>query len=86
MQYLAARPLPQALIRPRRQPTRLCMLVCLLLSLPIAAAQDDRDFATRVDRVLLRTPLIDGHNDLPWEIRERFKGNLTQVDLRGNTS
>src|SRR5450755_2102983 len=86
MEHLAARPLPQGFIRPRRQPARLCVLVCLLMSLPATAAQDDRDFATRVDQVLVRTPLIDGHNDLAWEIRERFKSNLTQVDLRANTS
>jgi membrane dipeptidase len=86
MEHLAARPLPQGFIRPRRQTTRLCVLVCLLMSLPATAAQDDRDFATRVDQVLVRTPLIDGHNDLAWEIRERFKSNLTQVDLRANTS
>jgi len=30
-------------------------------------------FSSRVDRVLARTPLIDGHNDLPWEIRDRSK-------------
>ena len=27
------------------------------------------------------TPLIDGHNDLPWEIRERYKGDVSAVDL-----
>ena len=40
----------------------------------------------RLDRVLKQTPLIDGHNDLPWEIRERFGGDLAQVDLAGNTA
>src|SRR5918998_1823037 len=24
----------------------------------------------RIDRILKRTPLIDGHNDLPWALRE----------------
>jgi membrane dipeptidase len=44
------------------------------------------DFAARVDRVLDSTPLIDGHNDLPWEIRTRFKGDLSAVDLKSDTS
>ena len=30
---------------------------------------DDRTMK-RIDRVLKRTPLIDGHNDLPWALRE----------------
>jgi len=35
----------------------------------------------RMRRVLARFPLVDGHNDLPWELREQFSGDLTQVDL-----
>jgi len=40
----------------------------------------------RVDRVLTRTPLIDGHNDLPWEIRERFNDDVAAVDLAADTA
>jgi membrane dipeptidase len=40
----------------------------------------------RIERVLVQTPLIDGHNDLPWEIRERFGGDLARVDLSVNTA
>jgi membrane dipeptidase len=64
----------------------LALLLCALISLAAAAAPDERDFAARIDRILTRTPLIDGHNDLPWEIRERFKSKLTAFDLRGDTS
>ena len=39
--------------------------------------------SARVDRVLTQTPLIDGHNDLPWQIRECFR-NVNAVDLRTN--
>ena len=39
----------------------------------------------RVERILARTPLIDGHNDLPWAIREGFAGALDRVDLAGDT-
>jgi membrane dipeptidase len=35
---------------------------------------------------LKQTPLIDGHNDLPWEIRERNKGLLSTIDLKSDTS
>jgi len=39
----------------------------------------------RIERVLAQTPLIDGHNDLPWEIRERFGSDLAKLDLSVNT-
>ncbi len=39
-----------------------------------------------VAKALADMPVIDGHNDLPWEIRERFGSNLDSVDLRRNTS
>ena len=51
---------------------------------PLPAASDD--VAARVARVLEQTPLIDGHNDLPWEIRTRFKSDLTSIDLAASTA
>jgi membrane dipeptidase len=35
------------------------------------------------DELLRRSPLIDGHNDLPWEIRERFGGEPRRAALDG---
>jgi len=52
----------------------------------LAADSPDAGFHARVVRILKVTPLIDGHNDLPWEIRERFKSELTAVDLQSDTS
>jgi membrane dipeptidase len=60
-------------------------LLCLLLCLPLTAWAAE-DYQHRVDRVLLQTPLIDGHNDLPWEIRERFKSDVAAVNLIADTS
>jgi membrane dipeptidase len=57
----------------------------LLLWAPLAAQAAD-DYQHRVEQVLLRTPLIDGHNDLPWEIRDRFKSDLAAVDLKSDTA
>ena len=51
-----------------------------------AALAASNDYQERVDRVLKQTPLIDGHNDLPWEIRERNKGRLSTIDLKSDTS
>ncbi len=50
-----------------------------------AFSADDAALRARVDRVLAKTPLIDGHNDLPWEIRERF-GSVDGVDLAVDTT
>jgi membrane dipeptidase len=51
-----------------------------------AAESADAGYHARVVRILKVTPLIDGHNDLPWEIRERFKSELTAVDLQSDTA
>jgi membrane dipeptidase len=46
---------------------------------PVTADQD----ALEEVRALLRTvPLIDGHNDTPWGLRERFENRLADVDFR----
>jgi membrane dipeptidase len=57
--------------------------VLLIVSVPAGAAED---YQQRLTRVLLASPLIDGHNDLPWEIRDRYKSQFTQLDLRADTS
>lgn len=47
---------------------------CLVGASAFAAtpvAREDARLMTRVEKVLAKTPLIDGHNDLPWEIRDR---------------
>ena len=36
----------------------------------------------RARLLLSNVPLIDGHNDLPWTLRESFAGDLSRVDLR----
>jgi membrane dipeptidase len=54
----------------------------LLTGAALAAPVDE---SARIDRILAQTPLIDGHNDLPWEIRARFGGDLTRIDLKAST-
>ena len=51
----------------------------------VVAKSSDAALAARVDRVLATTPLIDGHNDLAWEIRARFD-NAYGVDLSVSTA
>jgi membrane dipeptidase len=59
---------------------RLTLALTLLLTLT-ATAQD-----ARVERILREVPLIDGHNDLPWQYRERAKNHLAEIDLRQDQS
>jgi membrane dipeptidase len=62
-----------------------CCLLGVMLCVPFSARAAD-DYQHRLEQVLLQTPLIDGHNDLPWEIRDRFKSDFAAIDLRSDTS
>lgn len=64
---------------------RLAAVISWGLVLASQAARAADDYQQRLARVLLATPLIDGHNDLAWEIRERYKSQFTQIDLRLDT-
>ncbi len=64
----------------------LALLALTTISTAMSAQPSERDMA-RAKRVLASTPLVDGHNDLPWEIR-RSTGNPRDVaayDLRKRT-
>jgi len=61
-------------------------LLSLLAAGAALAADSTAALQQRVERVLTQTPLIDGHNDLPWEIRERFGSDLSKIDLTAGTA
>jgi membrane dipeptidase len=46
----------------------------------------DPALVERARKLLDRVPLIDGHNDLPWEIRKRYQNHLDKIDLKSDTS
>ena len=63
-------------------------LLLLTLLMPSRAAAQSQDKALERAKKLLRsTPLIDGHNDLPWEIRQRKDAprDVLHYDLRKTT-
>jgi membrane dipeptidase len=66
----------------KQTPTLLLLglILCIPLTAPAAPS-----YSQRVSQVLEQTPLIDGHNDLPWEIRERFKSDPGALDLSSDT-
>ena len=48
----------------------LVLLAAVLLASPAAAQPIEPATKARIDRILKATPLIDGHNDLPWALRQ----------------
>lgn len=63
--------------------TALLAAVSLAVLSGPALAQSQADEA-RVLQILRRTPLIDGHNDLPWALRQGFGNDPYRVDLTTN--
>lgn len=51
----------------------LLLAAAATLALPAQAQSIDPKIHSRIDRILKATPLIDGHNDLPWALREDFE-------------
>jgi len=63
-------------------------LTVFLATMPSPASAQSQDKALERAKKLLRsTPLIDGHNDLPWEIRQRKDApmDVAAYDLRKTT-
>jgi len=69
----------------RRWTRLLALLLPFLLSPSAAIGQVTEDAMALARRVLATTPLIDGHNDLPWAIRESDTAprDVEAYDLRG---
>jgi len=63
-----------------------CVVVLCLAALDAQAQQRDRNLE-RASRVLRTAPLVDGHNDLPWAIREHSMRprDVEAYDLRART-
>lgn len=63
-----------------------CIVALCLAALDANAQQRDRNFERAV-RVLRTVPLVDGHNDLPWAIREHAMRprDVEAYDLRVRT-
>ncbi|MEA3053776.1 MAG: rane dipeptidase [Sphingomonadales bacterium] len=61
------------------------LLAAALLASP-ALARPAGTPEQRVARILAATPVIDGHNDLPWEIRDKYDLWRKPLDLDSDTS
>lgn len=54
-----------------------------LMAAPASAQQIDPKVQAQIDRILKRTPLIDGHNDLPGQLSDYY--NSSVADLASGT-
>ena len=52
----------------------------------LAGAAQAQEGEARVSELLKTTPLIDGHNDLPWALRQDYGNDVFGVDLTENLS
>ena len=62
----------------------LSTVAAVLMAGPVLAQTPDAAAEARARRILERTPLIDGHNDLPWALRENHGNDPHSVDLTAN--
>lgn len=67
-------------------------MTCLAMTaalgvLPAGSTAQDADagLVARARKLLDEVPLVDGHNDLPWELRQQAKSRVAAIDLRGDT-
>ncbi|MFL6863390.1 MAG: dipeptidase [Allosphingosinicella sp.] len=62
------------------------LLAMAALAAPASAKPRTETPDQRAERVLTQTPVIDGHNDLPWEIRDGYDFGRKPLDLGADTS
>src|SRR5678815_3566153 len=61
------------------------LLLCIAVPSILAAQAKPDPYMARALRVLQASPIVDGHNDLPWRIREDSvrPHDVDAYDLRG---
>jgi len=62
--------------------TRFWIALCACLAVSTAAPQsNDAALLEHARGLLKQTPLIDGHNDYPWALREKAQRNFEKLDI-----
>jgi membrane dipeptidase len=61
-----------------------CLAACAALARGglLAADQADDSFLARARALHLSVPVFDGHNDYPWEVRQKAGGDPARLDIR----
>jgi membrane dipeptidase len=63
-----------------RTPLRMAILAAAI-GLGCGSVPPSDDPLERARHLMEEVPLIDGHNDLPWELRERFHSSFDSLDM-----
>jgi membrane dipeptidase len=56
-------------------------VLALVLTTPLSIAAQGPDPLDHARELMRETPLVDGHNDLPWQIRAHAGGDLDSLDI-----
>ncbi|HEU4629085.1 MAG TPA: membrane dipeptidase, partial [Gemmatimonadaceae bacterium] len=69
------------------RPTPLLLAALAVSAALPAAAQPADPYLARANRLLTQSPVVDGHNDLPWAVREDSAApmDVRAYDLRTHT-
>ena len=59
----------------------LSLAVCVTLTLSSAAQTGDAALLERARALHKQVPLIDGHNDYPWAVRENVQRDIDKLDI-----
>jgi len=69
------------------RPIHLILIALMLAAAPISAAQPgDAELRARIMAILREAPLIDGHNDTPWQYRGRVSNHVDKIDFHDTTT
>ncbi|HEY0555640.1 MAG TPA: dipeptidase [Thermoanaerobaculia bacterium] len=80
------------MMRRKSCPPGALLLAALLAGGAAAGAQEvvhkapDPALVERARKLLSQVPLVDGHNDVPWEYRKRVQNHMDRIDLRAGTA
>ncbi|GAA4000346.1 dipeptidase [Sphingomonas humi] len=69
----------------RLSPFLLAAAAASLIPVSAMSQSIDPKVSQRIDRILKATPLIDGHNDLPEQLRENYELNVAGLASGGTT-
>lgn len=70
----------------RSQTSRFVAGLCSLWLFLGLSAVAQTPYLTEARALLKRVPLVDGHNDTPWQYRKRVNSDLSGIDLHSNTA
>jgi membrane dipeptidase len=69
----------------RRYSIAALVVLMTIATVPLVAADEPEMLAT-VRQILREVPLVDGHNDLPWQYRQRVENRMSEIDISQDLS